>query len=193
VLCFLIPYLCIAPSGARLSLDRRLFGSARKGSLVSLLMGPSEPSVAANIGLRLIQVHVAMFYAMLGLNKLYGDAWWDGNAIWLLLAQTQSRPLDLTGLRRLGSVGEYLLNFWTHAVVYFELAFPVLIWTRLFRPIALAASVVVWVSVILATGQLFFGLAMLVTGIAYLPPAYLRAFAGQSTSAPVTPANALAA
>jgi hypothetical protein len=193
VLCFLIPYLCIAPSGTMLSLDRRLFGSAKKGSLTSVLMGPSEPSAAANIGLRLIQVHVAMFYAMLGLTKLYGDAWWDGNAIWLLLAQTQSRPLDLTGLRRLGTIGEYLLNFWTHAVVYFELAFPVLIWTRLFRPIVLAVSVVIWLSVIVATGQLLFGLAMLATGIAFLPPAFLRAFAGQPTSPIVAPANAVVA
>ncbi len=179
VLCFLIPYLCIAPSGAMLSLDRRLFGSAKKGSLAGFLVGPEEPSIEANIGLRLIQVHVAMFYAMLGLTKLYGDAWWDGNAIWLLLAQTQSRPLDLTGLRRLGTIGEYLLNFWAHAIVYFELAFPVLIWTRLFRPIVLVISVVVWLSVILATGQLLFGLAMLATGIAFLPPGYLGAFAGQ--------------
>ena len=193
VLCFLIPYLCIAPSGTMLSLDRRLFGTAKKSSLAGLLMGPSEPSVSANIGLRLIQVHVAMFYAMLGLTKLYGDAWWDGNAIWLLLAQTQSRPVDLTGLRRLGSVGEYLLNFWTHAIVYFELAFPVLIWTRLFRPIVLAASVFVWLSVILATGQLLFGLAMLATGIAFLPAAYLRVFAGQATPAFAAPQGAVAA
>src|SRR4051794_28157658 len=30
VLCFLTGYLCIAPSGSRLSIDRRLFGGAKK-------------------------------------------------------------------------------------------------------------------------------------------------------------------
>jgi hypothetical protein len=150
-----------------------------------MLTGSSEPSVAANVGLRLIQVHLAMFYAMMGLTKLYGDAWWEGSGVWLLLAQTQSRPLDLTGLRRFGVIGEYLLNFWTHTVVYFELAFGVLIWTRIGRPILLVLSFFIWLSVIVATGHLLFGLTMLMAGIAYLPGDYLRAFGIQPASATV--------
>src|SRR5437868_498563 len=39
VLSFLLLYLCIAPSGACFSLDRRLFGAAKKGSLGLLLTG----------------------------------------------------------------------------------------------------------------------------------------------------------
>lgn len=170
VLSFLLAYLCIAPAGARLSMDRRLFVSASKQPLVRWLVGSSEPSVAANIGLRLIQVHLAMFYAMMGLTKLYGDAWWDGSAVWILLAQTESRPLDLTGLRRAGQVGEYFLNFWTHLVLYFELSFGVLIWIRLLRPVLLALSVFIWFSLILATGQLLFGLLMLAAGLAFIAP-----------------------
>jgi hypothetical protein len=193
VLSFLLLYLCIAPSGACLSLDRRLFGSAKKRSFLALLMGSDEPTVAANLGLRLIQVHLAMFYAMLGLTKLYGDAWWDGNAIWLLLAQTQSRPLDLTGLRRAGQLGEYFLNFWTHSIVYFELAFGVLIWSRLGRPVLLVLSVVAWISIILATGQLLFALTMLAAGLAFVPPGMLRRLVGTraAVSLPASPAAAM--
>jgi hypothetical protein len=174
VLSFLIAYLCIAPSGATLSLDRWLFGGAKKGSAMALLTGPASPSITANIGLRLIQVHLAMFYAMMGLTKLYGDAWWDGSATWLLIAQTQSRPLDFTGLRRLGSPGEYLINFWTHLIVYFELAFAVLIWTRIGRPVLIALSILVWLSITLLTGHLLFGLAMLAAGLAFVPATSLR-------------------
>jgi hypothetical protein len=123
------------------------------------------------------------FYAMMGLTKLYGDAWWQGGAIWLLLAQTESRPLDLTGLRRAGQVGEYLLNFWTHTIIYFELAFPVLIWSRITRPILLALSIAIWSSLIVATGQSLFGLAMLATSIAFIPGERLRAFFGRRTIA----------
>jgi uncharacterized membrane protein YphA (DoxX/SURF4 family) len=183
VLSFLVLYLCIAPSGACLSLDQRLFGSLKKNSLLALLPGSCEPSVGAKLALRLIQVHTAMFYAMMGLTKLYGDAWWQGGAIWLLLAQTESRPLDLTGLRRAGQVGEYLLNFWTHAIIYFELAFPVLIWSRITRPILLALSIAIWSSLIVATGQSLFGLAMLATSIAFIPGERLRAFFGRRTIA----------
>jgi uncharacterized membrane protein YphA (DoxX/SURF4 family) len=179
VLSFLIGYLCIAPSGACLSLDRRLFGSAKKTSPMRMLSGSSEPSVAANVGLRLIQVHLAMFYVMMGLTKLYGDAWWDGSGVWILLAQTQSRPLDLTGIRRFGAIGEYALNFWTHTIVYFELAFGILIWTRIGRPILLSLSILVWLSLTIATGHLLFGLTMLTAGFAFLPADFLRVFSRQ--------------
>lgn len=164
VLSFMLAYLVIAPSGAVLSVDRWL--RSRKAEPAG---EPEQPSVASTVGLRLIQVHLAMFYAMMGLTKLYGDAWWEGDAIWILLAQTESRPLDLTGLRRLGNGGNLLLNLWTHFVVYFELAFPVLIWNRFTRPVLLLLSVAAWVSIIVATGHVLFGLTMMAAGMAFLP------------------------
>jgi hypothetical protein len=186
VLSFLLLYLCIAPSGACLSIDSRLFGAAGNGPL-RLLIGRCEPSRTANLGLRLIQIHLAMFYAMMGLTKLYGDAWWDGEAIWLLMAQTESRPLDLTGLRRAGQFGEYVLNFWTHAFVYFELAFPVLIWTRVGRPLLLGLSVVIWLSLIVVTGQLLFGLLMLAAGVAFIRAPIDAALASSSAARRAAP------
>jgi hypothetical protein len=182
VLSFLIAYLVIGPAGTCLSLDAWLF--KREGA-IGVTKASDEPSTATNISLRLIQVHLAMFYAMMGLTKLYGDAWWEGSAVWILLAQTESRPLDLTGLRRFGDVGQYLLNFWTHAIVYFELAFPILIWSRLLRPLVLAASVVIWVSLIVATGHLLFGLLMLAAGIAFVPGRSLRFLAGRQAAAEI--------
>src|SRR5436305_204175 len=58
VLSFLLLYLVVAPSGACLSIDRLLFGAGKKGALGSLLVGSCEPSITANIGLRLIQIHL---------------------------------------------------------------------------------------------------------------------------------------
>lgn len=166
LLSFLIAYLIIAPAGACLSLDRWL--AIRRSKRAGVPEPVIAPAVSATISLRLIQVHLAMFYAMMGLTKLYGDAWWEGTAMWILLAQTESRPLDLTGLRKLGRLGEYGLNFWTHFVVYFELAFGVLIWTRL-RELMLALSVVVWMSMLVATGHVLFSLTMLAAGMAFVP------------------------
>jgi hypothetical protein len=174
LLCFLLFYLCIAPAGTWLSVDRILFGSQKNKSLWFALGGSEGRSVTARISLSLIQVHLAMFYAMLGLTKLYGDAWWDGSAIWALIAQTQSRPLDLTGIRKLGTAGEYLLNFWAHSIVYFELAFPILIWTRPGRPILLALSFLIWISILLIAGHTLFCLAMLAANLAFIPPEALR-------------------
>jgi len=181
-----VAYLTIAPAGAFLSLDRMLFGKEKKSGLFSAMAGPAEPSVTANIALRLIQVHVAMFYVMMGLSKLYGDAWWQGSAVWVLFAQTESRGFDISGLRRLGAIGEYMLNFVTHLIVYFELAFPVLIWTRVGRSIVLALSVLVWAAIILATGHVLFGLAMLACNVAFMDPRKLRASLGIDTVSETT-------
>jgi hypothetical protein len=169
VLVLLLLYLCIAQSGALLSLDcwlrrrRASFDSQRDAQPAA------EPSIAANIALRLIQVHLAMFVAMMGLTKLYGDAWWDGEAIWLLIAAPHA-ALDLTGLRD----WTYLVNFWTHAVVYYELAFPVLIWLRPARPLLLALGAVVWLSLTLVTGMWLLGPTFVLASAAFLPEPYFR-------------------
>jgi hypothetical protein len=170
VLAFLLAYLCLGPSAAYYSVDR-LLARRRATSKLGTELPEPKPSVAANLPLRLIQVHLAMFYAMMGLTKLYGDAWWDGNGVWLLMAQTESRPFDLTGLRRMGSAGQYLLNLWSHTIVYFELAFPILIWHRLTRPILVALALFVWPSLMLLTGEVVFGLTMLAANLAFWPAA----------------------
>jgi hypothetical protein len=111
----------------------------------------------------------------MGLTKLYGDAWWQGDAIWMLLAQTESRPFDLTGLRDAGQFGEYLLNLWTLAIVYLELLFPVLIWNRLARPLLVALSAISWCLVGLATGHFLFALTIIVASSAFLSPDFFAA------------------
>ncbi|MCI0357019.1 MAG: hypothetical protein L0211_00845 [Planctomycetaceae bacterium] len=166
LLIFLVAYLSIGPADACLSLRSWLAG--RKDPLPV-----SQPAASywATLSLRLIQVHFAAFVLMMGLTKLYGDAWWQGEAIWKLLAQTHSRPLDLTFVRSTltSPYFDYLINFWTHAVVYVELAFPVLVWPRHTRPLVLLAAALVWLSLGLASGLWLFSLTLIVASLAYLP------------------------
>lgn len=183
VLAFLLAYLLLAPSGACLSVDawlrrRRARASGAPSATSDNAAGSPSPSIAANVSLRLIQVHLAMFTAMMGLTKLYGDAWWDGTAIWTLLAQTESRPWDLTGLRQLGDLGEYFLNAWAHLVVGVELALPVLIWSRGARLVLLPLAVLVWGSLVLATGLVLQMLALGTALIAFIPGDELRGWLG---------------
>jgi hypothetical protein len=157
VLSMLLFYLCFGPAGARLSVD----------SLLLPRFGWKSPerSVAAGVVIRLIQVHGAAFYAMFGLTKLFGEAWWSGDAIWLVLAQTHSRPINLSWLRDYPRI----LNAWTHAIVAYELLFPVLIWNRYARPLLLALGVVIWLSIGLITGLVPWALAMLLVNRAFVP------------------------
>lgn len=171
ILAFTMFYLCIAPAGRYLSIDRWL--AARRGDDPTVLLPEAERrqarlSTAANISIRLLQVHVAVVYLMMGLAKLNGPAWWTGEAVWWLLAKPESRPVDLTGLLYQHT---FLLNAWTHAIVLFELGFAVLIWNRLARPLLLALAVPMWALLSLATGLHLFCLMMLIASLAFIDPA----------------------
>ena len=168
LLIFLVAYLIVGPADACCSI--RAWLRERRGDLAAAEQAQA-PTYWATLSLRLIQVHVAALVLMMGLAKLNGDAWWQGEGIWHLAAQTHSRPLDLSPLRRAmgNDFFELIVNFWTHAVVYIELAFPILIWPRMTRPLVLAAAALAWLSLILASGLWLFSLTLMVASLAYVP------------------------
>ncbi|MGE0609907.1 MAG: hypothetical protein AB7O62_22645, partial [Pirellulales bacterium] len=63
----------------------------------------------------------------------------------------------------------FIVNLWTHAVVAFELAFGLLIWNRLWRPMLLGLSLLMWCSLALVTGLVPFCFLMILAGVAYVP------------------------
>lgn len=164
VLIFMLLYLCIAPSGARFALDACL-RPRLAGQPFHFFAHKDEPSVLANLSLRLMQVHLAAFYLMMALSKTYGEAWWDGAAAWHLIAQTHSRPVDLSSLRS----SEFFLNAWTHFIAWTQLTFPFLVWNRFSRPIILAAAALMWLTLLPLTGLSSFSLLMLVGLACFLP------------------------
>jgi predicted DCC family thiol-disulfide oxidoreductase YuxK len=132
--------------------------------------GVPTPTIPANIALWLIQLHLVLIYAMAGLAKLQGVAWWNGTAIWGTLAAAEFRVLDLTWL----AAFPLLLNFLTHASVALELAYPVLIWSRVFRPLLLTAVVLMHAGIELTLGLGEFCVAMLAGNLAFVSGAWLR-------------------
>ena len=56
------------------------------------------PSVTANLAIRLIQIHMCVIYLFAGTGKLMGEAWWDGTAMWMALANLEYQSLDMTWL-----------------------------------------------------------------------------------------------
>ena len=58
-------------------------------------------------------------------------------------------------------------NAWTHLIVGFEIAFPILIWNRFARPILLILGVLVWLSIAIAAGHLLFALTMITASLAF--------------------------
>jgi uncharacterized membrane protein YphA (DoxX/SURF4 family) len=154
----LIP-LAIGPAGARLSVDR-LLGA-----------GGGGPSVAANIALRLIQVHLCVVYFFSGCGKMLGPSWWEGTALWGAAANVQYRTLDLTWLARRPLV----TNALTLGTLFWEASYPALIWPRLTRRLWIAMAVAVHLGIGLAMGMMEFGLAMITANLAFVPAASWQA------------------
>jgi hypothetical protein len=156
----LATYLAIGPCGAVWSVDRWL-ACRRAGQAL-----PVPSSVTANIAVRLIQVHMCVIYLFGGISKMRGDTWWDGTAVWLALASYEYQSLDMTWLVQF----PFVIALASHATVFWETFYCVLIWPRATRPIFLAMAVLVHGGIALCLGMVTFGLVMLIANIAFVPP-----------------------
>lgn len=164
----LLFYLCLGPSGACCSVDRCLI-SRRK-------QNPNEPSLPdassswATVAVRLIQVHLTLIYAMMAVGKLGNESWWGGLGIWWLIARTESRMIDLSGLY------EYplLINAWSYAVLFWQTLMPIFIWNRLARPLLLAVNAVMWLLLAPVIGNFPLALTMIAASLAFVSPQTLR-------------------
>ena len=93
-----------------------------------------------------------------------------GSGVWWLIARRESRLVDLSWLHAIPT----LIDVWTHAIVLFELAFPILVWNRLARPLLLALAVVIWTSLALITGDITFAVTLMIAAMAFVPPETVR-------------------
>jgi hypothetical protein len=64
----------------------------------------------------------------------------------------------------------FVVDFLSHLLIGFELLFPVLIWSRLLRPLVLGVAVVVWTLLALVTGDLTFTFALFTASLAFIQP-----------------------
>ncbi|MGC3966998.1 MAG: hypothetical protein QM775_06390 [Pirellulales bacterium] len=62
----------------------------------------------------------------------------------------------------------YVINFWTTSLIFFYLAFALLIWNRTARPLLVTLSAVVWIGTALLTGLIPFCAAMFVGGLSFI-------------------------
>lgn len=173
ILSMVLFYLCLGPCGRSLSMDawRARYRAASAGPCVPVQV--ARRFVSARVSVRLIQVHICLVYLMMGIAKVAEptDTWWAGDAVWWLAAKPESRLVDLTPLL---SRQIYVVNAWTHGIVLFELAFPLLIWNRLARPLLLVLAVAVWIATAVLTGLIVFSTMMLIATAAFIDSESLR-------------------
>ena len=163
-------YLAIGPCGARLSLDR-LWKNYRAGSrslrdTERWSVPAVAPSSTARLSTRLIQVHMCVIYFFAGVSKLKGDAWWNGEAVWMAVSNTEYQSRDLTWIAWYPWISDLV----THATIMWEMTYWIFVWRPVWRPIYLLIGVLMHLGIGMFLGMWTFGLVMIFTYISYFPP-----------------------
>ena len=150
-------YMMFAPSGESLSLDRRRRAPEAFWSF------PARAPWA----LRLMQVQLSILYLASVWAKLAGETWNSGTAV--------SYALRLEDLQRFEppaafATSELVSNLLSYGTLAIEASIGVLVWNRRLRPWVLALGVGMHLGIELTLRVGFFGVALFVLYIAFLPP-----------------------
>lgn len=161
--CMMAMYLMLGPCGARYSLDR--LWRLRRGDA-----SEPAPSTAANVAIRLLQLHLCVVYFFSALAKIEGNTWRVGTAMWWAAANYEYQSLPLTWL----ADWPMLIAFFTHLTVFWELSYAFLVWNRFTRPWMIWTAVAVHGGIALFMGMITFGLAMIFANLSFLKPETVR-------------------
>jgi hypothetical protein len=156
-------YLMLGPCGARYSLDR--LWRLRRGDA-----SEPAPSTAANVAIRLLQLHLCVVYFFSALAKIEGNTWRVGTAMWWAAANYEYQSLPLTWL----ADWPILIAFFTHLTVFWELSYAFLVWNRFTRPWMIWTAVAIHGGIALFMGMITFGLAMIFANLSFLKPETVR-------------------
>lgn len=124
-------------------------------------LGKSAPEKVDSVSsafTRLWQIQILVIYAYTGFEKLRGNSWWDGTALWTVLGNPQMVGRDLGFLRHF----PLLVVAMSFLTILFEVYFPMAMWTQKLRKPWLVAGVFFHSGIGLFMGLWTFSLLMMV-------------------------------
>jgi hypothetical protein len=203
-------YLMIGASGAALSVDRCLarWWARRHGAPPADDFLHPEPSVSANLALRMMQIHFCFIYMASGLSKMLGTSWWTGAAVWGTMANDSFCPMNIPlyveGLKYLSRhrwLWEVFTTGGTLFTLFLELSFCYLVWNRNWRWLMITGAVFLHIGIALFMGLTTFSLMMITLVMSFIPPettrgclvklgGWIGAIFGPSSPRTVTPQRA---
>jgi predicted DCC family thiol-disulfide oxidoreductase YuxK len=173
ILACLLIILCFAPIGRAMSLDRvRAVREAKRSSLGATLPRYTSPWAGACTRLMQIQMAVLFFYS--GVEKIKGDDWWLGNAIWLVFTTNEFYNRVLLDLF---ASHYWLVNVATYLTILIEISFPFLIWQQRTRPYLLAAAIFLHLQFATFMGMPYFSFVMVMGHMSFVRPQWLARLA----------------
>ncbi len=156
---------------ARRAFARRPNHAGADRSATSHESGAPRATVSANLALRLIQLHLVVIYGVAGLAKLQGPSWWTGLALWKTMTTGEFVVFNFTAL----AAWPVLVNLLTHASLALELLYPVFVWVKAIRPLALVLVFTLHLGIaVMSPGLTEFALIMIAANLAFVPGSWLR-------------------
>ena len=122
------------------------------------------------MAIRFIQIQLCVIYMFSGLEKLKGQSWWEGTAIWEALSFYDFAVVDFSFLLSWPLLSAGLTVF----TILFEIYFPVLVWYPRLRKISLLAGLVLHVGIAVCLNIYFFSFIMLSSYLLFIPSESLR-------------------
>ena len=191
----MLGYLLAGLWNGQLSMAERILGSADHFVLARWLFprtgAPRPLSYAANLTMRMLQIHMAIILVTSGLHKLQMGDWWAGVALWYPLHPPFQTTAD--SLRRempLASLNLFFLSLLGYLVLAWQIAFPLFAWRKgWWRGVLLGGAVLGWMGAFWIYRLPLFGPFVLLGSLSFLRPeewAWLRerarAIIGKSTT-----------
>lgn len=126
--------------------------------------------VLSSTFIRMMQVQICVIYAYTGWEKLKGGSWWDGTALWSVMANPQMTTLDFSFLRSV----PWSIPAMAYVTIIFEAYFPVMVAWPKTRYLWLFAGVMLHAGIGLFMGLGPFSTTMLSTYFLFISPLILE-------------------
>lgn len=173
----MLGYLALGQWSWSLSPLERIVGP-RGTSVFAILRGRREeqaPSHAANLTLRLMQVHFAIMVVTSGLHKLQVDHWWAGVAYWFPMHPPLQMDIAKLQAARTGANAMlFVLTLAGYLALAWQLTFPLFAWRKRLRLLLLGGGVIGALGAIFIWGEPTFGPLYAVGCLTYLTPGEWR-------------------
>jgi hypothetical protein len=146
-----------------------LFGRGRIGDTAG------QPSVGANVALRLLQVNLAILFVTSGVHKLQIGDWWAGWAYWYPFF-----PPFTTTLEQVRAEGPNaslilgVLSLAAYATMAWQIGFPFFAWQPRFRWLLLGGAALGWLGMVFVHALPLFGPAIAIGCLSFLTPGEWR-------------------
>lgn len=120
--------------------------------------------------IRMMQIQLAVIYAYTGFEKLKGGTWWDGTALWNVMANPQMVAFDMSFLRHV----PLLIVAVSFSTMIFEIYFPAAMLNAKVRPWWFLLGLGFHMGIAVLMGLMPFSLAMLSAYFLFMNPLEMK-------------------